>query len=133
MKILFIEADKYLDDHQEKFHEKLILDGHSTSIITDCYNNIDYIKAALVHYCPDVIVVQTTFVYDARFKAFEPVYKLLTYPVELWYMGACSGARFVNYIPEKTMKNITIYDIWADIYGENLPGDNFKKLISKPE
>ncbi len=127
MKILFIEADKYLDNHQEDFAEKLQKDGHKIAIHTDCYNNIEYLKGALINYCPDAIFVQTTFVYTDKIKLLIPLVEFIDYPVELWYAGNYSATRIIQMLPEDKQSLFTGYDIWMLEYGNELLADCWKR------
>jgi len=129
MKILFIEADKWLDNYQEDFEIKLKSDGHHVLVICDCYNKPMSIKTALTDWRPDAIFVQTTFVYTDQIKTIIPMVKYVDYPIELWYAGNYSATRIIEMLPEDKQPLFTGYDIWMLEYGNELLADCWKRPV----
>lgn len=132
MKILFIEADKYLDTQQKEFEKKLKADGNSVCVICDCYNKPMMIKTALVDWIPDAIFIQTTFVYMDQIKTMIPLSKFITYPVELWYYGIYSATRIIEMLPQDKQLLFTGYDIGMLEYGNELLVDCWKRSCVEP-
>lgn len=129
MRILFIEADKWLDDHQEQFAFKLKNYGNDVQMVCDCYNKPCMIKELLTDWKPDVIFIQTTFVYIDKIKSMIPLVNFVTYPVELWYAGNYSASRIIEMLPEDKQPLFTGFDIWIDEFFESGMEDWAKKKI----
>lgn len=118
MKILFIEADNGLDNDQEKFAKGLQNLGHEVKVVCECYSDESkrMLHMLLKMNVFDAIFVQTTFTFDNRFKEFEPLYGLISHPVELWYAGHSSVVQLAKHIPEQYKHWFTYYDIWMHAF-----------------
>ena len=129
MKILFIEADKWLDDYQEKFGVRLKSLGNEVLVITDCYNNPKTIKDTLIEWKPNVIFVQTTFVYLNKIESLIPLTKFIAYPVELWFAGShMDGAQFIiDMIPQEKQHLFTGFNVWPMGCSDGLEDKYWKK------
>jgi len=131
MRIIFIEADNCLDSDQEKFKKKLESNGYIVDVVTGCYEkeNLSRLQQLLKDNVYNDIFVQTTFTYDKKFEAFLPLYKLINYPIEIWYTGHSSASRLRNYIPEESINNFTFYDVWTFAYNDGWEEKEWKKKV----